>query len=644
MPAFRRSQLQVVPSFPIHQSHAECSLLESRVFLDASPLSEEYSEQQWHVEYDAAADIAPLVQATSAVDLGLATSGTALSALSAIPVLNSKPDATAQIYLDFDGDAASSWGEYSVWETPAYDRDGDETTFSSSELAAIEEIWARVAEKYSPFNINVTTVNPGALTDRVALRVVIGGDGMWFGGDAGGVAYIGGFRDYSPNTVYVFPDNLGYGEPKYVAEAAAHEAGHGFGLEHQSLYASDGRLLQEYYEGTGSVAPIMGNSYDARGVWWNGTTLSPWDYQNDLAVLASQDNGFGYRVDDHGNTLASASTMALEGSTLTASGIIEKMTDVDSFAFTAGTGPVNFSINVAAKGAMLDLKVALYKTDGTLVAVANTASLGETLATNVTAGSYRLLVMSRGRYGDVGQYTITGTIVPGMEEMALAPEAPTGLMAQPLSQGRMMLVWDPVQDATGYIVERSADGTKWNQAGTTAELITWYTDRDLTPGATYYYRVRAMNGGGESEPSEIVKENASLIEIPAAPAKLQMFILSNYTMRLTWQDQSSNERGFRIQWSPDGRHWYGLGCVAANRTGVNLLVRRRGTTYFRVSAYNQYGQSAFSATTSTATARRVYGAFGTTSSSVFSTRFIVNQPIKRAMSVWESLSGLSKAA
>src|SRR5262249_6432351 len=81
-------------------------------------------------------------------------------ALSSIPALSSLPGAKASIYLDFVGDYVSSWGSYSNITTPAFDQDGNPTTFSDGELASITNIWGRVAEDYAPFNLNVTTVPP----------------------------------------------------------------------------------------------------------------------------------------------------------------------------------------------------------------------------------------------------------------------------------------------------------------------------------------------------------------------------------------------------------------------------------------------------------------------------------------------------
>jgi len=37
----------------------------------------------------------------------------------------------------------------------------------------------------------------------------------------------------------MFPNNLGGGYPKYVAEAICHESGHAFGLQHQSFQISE---------------------------------------------------------------------------------------------------------------------------------------------------------------------------------------------------------------------------------------------------------------------------------------------------------------------------------------------------------------------------------------------------------------------
>ena len=65
---------------------------------------------------------------------------------------------------------------------------------------------------------------------------------------------------------YVFSSSLG-GDPALLAEASSHEAGHLFGLQHQSVWTFN-TLTQQYHQtrynpGGGVRTPIMGVAYDA---------------------------------------------------------------------------------------------------------------------------------------------------------------------------------------------------------------------------------------------------------------------------------------------------------------------------------------------------------------------------------------------
>jgi hypothetical protein len=207
-----------------------------------------------------------------------------------VPQLSSRPGASATLYLDFDGNIERQWGSHTNVVTPPYDTDGNKASFSAAEVAAIRAIWSRVAEDYAPFNLNVTTIAPPSIADHVAARVAIGGSySDWYGSSAGGVSYVGGFAGGASNVAYVFANTLDSGNPRYVAEAASHEAGHLFGLEHQATW-SGGQLVTEYNAGTAAWAPIMGVSYYAdRSTWSNGvTTASPSAYQDDLTASVTR--------------------------------------------------------------------------------------------------------------------------------------------------------------------------------------------------------------------------------------------------------------------------------------------------------------------------------------------------------------------
>src|SRR5262245_30818238 len=180
----------------------------------------------------------------SATDTAAAGASAATYPLSSIPILNSLPGARATLYLDFDGHYEAQWGSYSNITTPAFDQDGDPTTFSSGELAAIEQIWRYTAEDYAPFNVNVTTALPSSFANGVALRAAIGGDGSWTGATYGGIGYVNSFTNSVPNTVFVFSKHLSNGNARYTGDAISHESGHGFGLQHQSEYSGSAKVAE----------------------------------------------------------------------------------------------------------------------------------------------------------------------------------------------------------------------------------------------------------------------------------------------------------------------------------------------------------------------------------------------------------------
>jgi hypothetical protein len=230
--------------------------------------------------------------------------------------LHSRPSAEKVIYLDFDGESVSGtpWNSSLGVETivkPAYDTDGDPGSFSDGELAAIQNIWARVVEDFAPFDVNVTTElpdiedlkNTGGGDTRWGIRVIIGGDSSVVAPGAGGVAYLNSFDDPIDNPTWVFPDNLF--TVKNIAEATSHEVGHTLGLRHDGG-GGDGNYYRGHGSGPTSWAPIMGVGYGKQVVQWSkGEYAGANNPEDDLAKIVSQ-NGFGYRPDDYGSTIATA--------------------------------------------------------------------------------------------------------------------------------------------------------------------------------------------------------------------------------------------------------------------------------------------------------------------------------------------------
>jgi len=71
------------------------------------------------------------------------------------------------------------------------------------------------------------------------------------------------------------------------------------------------------------------------------------------------------------------------------------------------------------------------------------------------------------------------------------------------------ITWDSVTGATGYRVYRSETETgPYTQIGADITTGTEYTDTGLTTGNTYYYKLSAFDGNGESGLSEVVSKIA----------------------------------------------------------------------------------------------------------------------------------------
>lgn len=352
--------------------------------------------------------------------------------LTNLPLLNSRPGAPVSVILKMDGytDNDSSWIAFrnsgnGPIVTPAFDLDGDRLTFNAEELRQIEEIWYRVAEDFSPFNINVTTISPPTLNDFEHVMVIIGGDNDWAPA-AGGWGQIDGFSSANAaNTNYVFSEL--FFNPHQISSAASHESGHTFGLDHQSVYDANGNKTAEYNPGDAALAPIMGVGYGTiRDTWWSGTSsTSATLIQDDLAQLTRPANQtVQFRTDDYGNTIATAFRIPSSGPTISVNGVLERNDDVDMFEFETNTGTISFSVDglnlrtlyndpALTFGTNLDLVLSLYDSSGVLLTqISPTTSLSATFSVAVGVGRHYVAVSSTGEFGAIGQYTLAGTVIP----------------------------------------------------------------------------------------------------------------------------------------------------------------------------------------------------------------------------------------
>lgn len=172
----------------------------------------------------------------------------------------------------------------------------------------------------------------------------------------------------------------------------------------------------------------------------------------------------------------------------------------------------------------------------------------------------------------------------------LVVATPTNLVVTILGGPKAELTWtDNAVNETGYVVERSTDGTNWTRlTSSLAPGTVTYTNSPISAPATYYYRVGAANG------ADIAFSSAVKIVSIAAPTNLRASLRANPTrVRLTWTDRAVNETGFAVERSGDGgATWTQIGTVRAyGGTGSAVSYEDRtvtlGATYqYRVKVLN----------------------------------------------------------
>jgi hypothetical protein len=294
--------------------------------------------------------------------------------------LESRPGSNRTIYLDFLGATVTgtawngSYGTSLVAEPYSIDTTID-TNFSDAELTEIQKAWQVVAEDYAAFDVNVTTRDLGvAAIDRTSSSDLVYGSHvlMTNGGTiytscgCGGIAYVNVYNMSGTNHLYYQPawvfSKGTTTNGKYMGEAAAHEVGHNFGLNH------DGTSTSSYYAGSTPWAPIMGSSYSQPVSQWSaGEYPGANNSQDDLAVIAT---GAPLLADDHANGAAGATPLT-SGSPV--NGVITTRTDTDAFTFT-GSGATSVSVTGAAGFPDLDVQLTVLDSSGATVAVVDPPS------------------------------------------------------------------------------------------------------------------------------------------------------------------------------------------------------------------------------------------------------------------------------
>ena len=155
---------------------------------------------------------------------------------------------------------------------------------------------------------------------------------------------------------------------------------------------------------------------------------------------------------------------------------------------------------------------------------------------------------ARGR----SRYQVTATTFRDPPRPGEPPDAPITLRYEFRSEEYIDLTWeDESYNEDGFEIERKL-GNEVNEffphvvTGDGRERRIERIDTDLI----YTYRIRAFNQYGDSDWSNICIVNEPF---PRRPLRVREFLVQPRKVKITWQDRSNNESGFRIQRRRVGR-------------------------------------------------------------------------------------------
>jgi subtilisin-like proprotein convertase family protein len=346
--------------------------------------------------------------------------------------LHSNPGATKVIYLDFNGqnirDTAWNINGFGNIISLPYNTDGDASTFSNAEMQVIQSVWKRVSEDFRPFDVDVTTEDPGVEAlkntggsdDQWGQRIVIGGSSAdWYtvvnppdpasmapppafvsNPDSNNSFYTQVGSDKNDTPAFIFTTDLATQAgatrfDKVLAEVVSHVVGTTLGLRDmgQRQLKDPGpppKFTTVAYPGHGTGATgwssIMGTAFGGllagAGVDKELTQWAKGEYQfadpieDELAQITAAQTGVTYRADDNTapTALALDTTLSTTNQLVFADkGIIEQNTDTDDFTITVdGLGGIlKLDISPFKTSPNLDIFATLTDADGNVLGTSN---------------------------------------------------------------------------------------------------------------------------------------------------------------------------------------------------------------------------------------------------------------------------------
>ncbi len=207
-------------------------------------------------------------------------------------------------------------------------------------------------------------------------------------------------------------------------------------------------------------------------------------------------------------------------------------------------------------------------------------------ATGLTPNTlYHFRVLAHSSNGAVESEVVTFDLHP-------TPRAPSDLKARADGSTSVDLTWtDNASNETGFRVESRQGSAAFAALGSVLSANTrTHTATGLSPGASYDFRVVAVNDAGANPSGE-----ASLTMPPAAPTNLLVSVAGPTSAALTWTDNASTETSFQVEYRGQSEAGWTLWAPdpAADASGVTLtdLIPNRDYEFRVFARHEDHGLS-----------------------------------------------------
>ncbi|MCF7859353.1 MAG: fibronectin type III domain-containing protein [Candidatus Cloacimonetes bacterium] len=215
------------------------------------------------------------------------------------------------------------------------------------------------------------------------------------------------------------------------------------------------------------------------------------------------------------------------------------------------------------------------------------------LAANTTSYTDKSLQFEKTYYYRVQATTaVNGSDFSNVEYVSTIFPPPSDLTVEIVSAALIKLKWhDNCYFEKGYQIERSKNNGSYKILKKSAANVVEYTDKDLSYDSDYSYRIAAFTDINTSHYTNTVMKYYGLI----TPANYKLDVIADRQVKLSWEDNSNIEEGFRIQRRTENEDFKTIASVPANSEmyiDKNTKVHTR--YYYRISSFLNRNLSPFS--------------------------------------------------